>query len=607
MALRRSPFRSPVTNATGVETPTKQTPMKGILRTPVKSSVDGPSSNLLHSPLSRTPKKSVTWSPSPRKCRVTESNVAFKVPESPHTPSRTSQRLMKSLDTLCSPIKSTNTNRDIFKTHAKNNKQSPAKIPKSGSNPRSSDDSSHLKTPEKNIKLLETTPPESTAPEKYHTSSALRTPSPSHHMITRSGRTPGKNEVSPLKPASTPGGTSPCSVMSPARSLTRRRRSDQGVRTRRNLRSQSSENLIPGSSESYSKDIEEEPSQTSEVDSGSQTDSHQFDSSHLNSASTDDESVDIVDAAVTKTQFTGGLKMNISFARKPSQSSEEFVSSVVSAKPSEPTRGAPGRSYGFRQTPDRQQREAAARLGYGNVPPRFSTPRGSAGPRRQTESPNFLTYQVEMEMQTSGLPKLKIKRTDSTNAGDSAVVLRPQQESPKALSSKQREPGCVSPSVCAHLTPAKSTPGKGVQTFICQSYTPTRHPRGTVSPVAVPEIIPMTPSPQSVGKMAPDNLNSWPRRKRAQTVVLGVKDRGQKAEPVLMESLEEAELGVRRLKDIEEMEELEDKTAPKQLSSHRADASPSPTEDFYWMEKSDCSEPQTAGEEVIRNVNSSKS
>lgn len=304
--------------------------------------------------------------------------------------------------------------------------------------------------------------------------------------------------------------------------------------------------------------------------------------------------------------------MNISFARKPSQFSEEFVSSVVSANPPEPARGTPGRSYGFRQTPDRQQREAAARLGYGNVPPRFSTPRGSAGPRRQTESPNFLTYQVEMEMQTSGLPKLKIKRTDSMNAGDSAVVLRPsQQESPKALSSKQREPGCVSPSVCAHLTPAKSTPGKGVQTFICQSYTPTRHPRGTVSPVAIPEIIPMTPSPQSVGKMAPDNLNSWPRRKRAQTVVLGVKDRGLKAEPVLVESLEEAELGVRRLQDIEEMEVLEDKTASKRLSSHRADASPSPTEDFYWMEKlaqqADCSEPHTAGEEVIRNVNSCKS
>ncbi|KAG7221120.1 hypothetical protein INR49_017561 [Caranx melampygus] len=354
-------------------------------------------------------------------------------------------------------------------------------------------------------------------------------------------------------------------------------------------------------------------------------DSQQFDSSHLNSATTDDDSMDIVDAEVIKTEFSGGLKMNISFSRKPSQSGEDLLLNTASPKPRLLHQGTPGRSYGFRQTPDRQQREAAARLGYGNESPRFSTPRGPTrlGRQKHTSTPNSMTYQVEMEMQTSGLPKLKFKRTDSMNAGDlasdggprsgvqsSVVGGKPSQlESPLALFSKHRDPGCVSPSVCTHVTPAKSTPGKGgsVQTYICQSYTPTHHPGGTISPKTIPEIIPLTPSPQSVGKVTPDNFSSWPRRKRAQAGVVGGKDRILKGEPLLEEMLEEAELGVSRLQDIEDIDEPSNDKAVLSLTTNKsppvaAGASPpSPLED--WMEKlseqADCTESQTAEEEIL--------
>ncbi|KAM7397103.1 hypothetical protein PAMP_020100 [Pampus punctatissimus] len=681
MALRGSPFRSPARKTLVVETPTKQSPLrsplKGILRTPVKALVECSSSSgshLLNSPTSRTPKKSVTWSPSPRKCRMAEDVVTFKVPESPHVASRSSSRLLKTHNEFSSPVKSTNGRSDIFKTPEKTsptgrsiscqvsllrisgNANSVFLTPEKSSSERLDN---KLGTPVKDNKsdnLLETLhTSQSTTPLDYHLSpksnntAQSKTPSPTHQMITRSGRTPGKssNITSPCKPVFTPVGGSAVlegshsSRKSPAKSLTMTRSCQGAKTTRHNLKSQSDENvpskLNTGSNfsencdlvEKYKQSKEEvqaEPSQTSDTDSSSHTDSQQFNSSHFNSATTDDDSMDIVDAAVVKTQFSGGLKMNISFSRKPSKSSEDFLSDTASPKPRAPLQGTPGRSYGFRQTPDRQQREAAARLGYANDTPRFSTPRGPTRLSRQKcmGTPNPLTYQVEMEMQTTGLPKLKIKRTDSMNAGDLAadggprsgaqsplVGVKPSQlESPLALFSKYRDPGCVSPSICTHVTPAKSTPGKGgsVQTYICQSYTPTRHPTGTMSPVTA-DIIPLTPSPQSVGKVTPDNLNSWPRRKRAQ-IVVGGKDRSLKGEPLLEELLEEAELGVSRLKDTEDTDEPpSNKAAVLALTSQQspsvgADASPlSSGEDLYWMEKlaqqADCVNSQTAEDETI--------
>ncbi|XP_030281197.1 treslin [Sparus aurata] len=660
IGLRGGPFRSQARKTALVETPTKQSPvrspLKSILRTPVKASVEGHFSyGLLNSPVSRTPKKSVTWSPSPQKCKVAENSSTFKVPESPHIVSRTSPRLLKSPSTFCSPVKGTNTKRDIFKTPERICQVSQVRVSENvllftkEKNQTSSEKlHNRMKPPEKSdtLSLLEMPLPQSTPPLDCHlsptpnTTTQTRTSSPSHQMITRSGRTPAKssNPTSPFKPVLTPEGAAVLEgtqtlVKSPAKPLTRTR-SGQGARTtRHNLRSQSSENvssvLNTESEENCDRveknmqsdlkeELQAEPSQTSETDSSSHTDSQQFDSSHFNSASTDDDGMDIVDAAVIKTQFSGGLKMNISFSRKPSQSGED-LSGAFSPKPHVPTQGTPpGRSYGFRQTPDRQQREAAARLGYGNESPRFSTPRGPARPRKQKGmcTPNPLTYQVELEMQTSGLPKLKIKRTDSMNAGDLAsggqsplAGMKPSQlESPLALFSKHRDPGCVSPSLCTHVTPAKSTPGKGgsVQTYICQSYTPTRHPVGTMSPVATAEIIPMSPSPQSVGKVTPDNLNSWHRRKRAQVGFAGGKDRGLKGEPLLVELLEEADLGVSRLQDVEDTDgpSNNEGLASKQSPPVGADASPlSPLEDLYWMEKlaqqADEADPQRTEEEMI--------
>lgn len=618
-------FRSP-DRKTVMETPPKQSParspLKGILRTPVKALVEGPASSgshPLHSPVSRTPKKTVTWSPSPRKCGASESSVTFKVPESPRV--RTSQRLLRAHN-ACSPVRTTNPKRDLFKTPEKT-RGSPVRTPER--DPRPSEDRHHrLETPERSGDEMQ--PAASTPPPQRHTpptpDTRSRTPSPTHPMITRSGRTPSKrpNAESPFRPVSTPHLDS--AAKSPAESLTRKRSGPGGRTTRHNLRSQPTEDVPstsnPGSAEfceqvllSPSTEDRAEPPRSSEPDTSSPSDSPLGDSSHLKSASTDDDSLDIVDAAVVKTQFTGGLKMNICFSRKSSQSGEDLLSSVVPPRPRAPRHDPPGRSYGFRQTPDRQQREAAARLGYGNESSRFSTPRGPARPRRQkeTSTPNPLTYQVEMEMQTSGLPKLKIKRTDSLTAGDSAagaqspaVGLKPSLlESPLALFSKHRDPGCVSPSLCAHVTPAKSTPGKGgsVQTYICQSYTPTRLPAGTVSPVAL--TIPLTPSPPSVGKTAPDNLNSWPRRKRARVGAVGGKDRGLKAEPLLAELLEEAELGVSRLQDVEDGDEPDNNPAASLQSA--ATSPPSPPADFYWMDKlahqAGCADPQTAEEETM--------
>ncbi|XP_034542262.1 treslin isoform X1 [Notolabrus celidotus] len=628
MSLRGSPFRSPARRTLVVETPTKQSPMKSplksILRTPVKASVDSSASHTFSSPVSKTPKKSVTWSPSPQRSRLAEKSNLFKVPESPRFTSRTSPRLMSSLSEFSSPVRGTNTKRDIFKTPEKTCRVSLVRV---SENTSSQEKHHNKKTPEKSDTLMKTPPPvEHHLSPPPNTKTQTNTPSPNHPMSTRSGRTPVKssNAASPCKLLSTPPGGaavsegSESSDKSPGKSL-RKRGSSQGARTTRpNLRSNSGENIPDKPNSIPPEDPKEEvqtgSSETSEADSSSHSDSQHLDSSRFNSASTDDESLDIVDAAVVKAQFSGGLKMNISFSRKPSKSGEDLLLDAASPRPRLLNPGTPGRSYGFRQTPDRQQREAAARLGYGNDSPRFSTPRGPPKSSRHKGActPNPLTYQVEMEMQTSGLPKLKFKRTDSMNAGDVGLVKPSQLESPLSLFSKQREPGCVSPSLCTHVTPAKSTPGKGgsVQTYICQSYTPTSYPAGTVSPIPTTDLIPLTPSPQSSGKVTPDNLNSWPRRKRAQVGVGGGKDRFLKGGPFLVELLEEAELGVSRLQDIEDTDEPSNikhdalGLTSKQSPSVAADASPlPPLEDLFWMEtlaqQTDCADAQRAEEETM--------
>lgn len=590
MILRESPFRVP-SKSIVVETPTKhlKSQLKGILRTPTKDSGNGPSSSGLHhphSPFSITPKKSVMWSPYHQRDGTSLSDCAFKVPQSPQT----SQRL-KPVSTVSSPVEGANTNRTIYRTPEKQISMTAVKEPEGVSN-QSFSEECLLKTPEKPI-TLRALSLQSSEPPHPKTSHETRSPGP-HHMNTRSGRSSCRRTTSLWKPEG-----ADASTVSSSKSLMRKTRSNQEVATRNGSRVRSPENL--NYSGTYLTEVLTEHSQTLEGES---------DSSQLNS--TEDDSLEIVEAAVTKTQFTGGLKMNISFSRKNSQS-KDVVSRMVSPKRLVSSVSTPGRSYGFRQTPDRQQREAAARLGYGNRPPRFSTPRGTAGPcqQKETGSPNLLTYQGGVALQTSRVPKLKIKCGDSMNAADSAalspaVAFRPSQlESPKALLSKQREPGCVSPSLCAHITPAKGTPGKGLQTFICQSYTPTHHPGGTAPPMAMAEIIALTPSPQSVGKVPPDNLNSWPRKKRAQPVAVG-KDRIQRPECGLIDSVDEVDLGVTKLQDVEDLNPAASATS----LSGKSHASQSPLEDFYFLDQlphqADLTDPPRAEEQVIQDFRACK-
>lgn len=403
----------------------------------------------------------------------------FKVPESPRLACRSSQRLRAS----ASSSSLFPTGKEIFRSPEK---LQLTKVVVSQDREQSSS--------EVTLDPLSTPPP-------------TRTLSPSHHMTTRTGRA----QVLEKTPEPTTATTLPVTAVGLASDIRT---------TRQNQRSQSEEDLL-SSLDSIADEQQPVQSQSSEASRTSELDSSG--SSQKMSASTEDDSLDIVDAAVVKTQFTGALKMNISFSRKSLQSGEDLASSVASPRHQA---GPLGHRYGFRQTPDRQQREAAARLGYGNQSPRFSTPRGVSRPPGKREAcASPLTYQVEMDMQASGVPKLRFKRTESVSAG------------------------CVSPTSCAHATPpAKSTPGLGVQMYICRSYTPTRPPPGgTASPVATAYTIPLTPSPQSGGKMAPDHLNSWPRRKRAQEGGSSGKDRGLKVE--LLE--EDAELGVSRLQDVE--------------------------------------------------------
>lgn len=177
-------------------------------------------------------------------------------------------------------------------------------------------------------------------------------------------------------------------------------------------------------------------------------------------------------------------------------------------------------AYSLRCTADRRQREAAARMGEPQLPAKFSSPKGGCKP---SASPP--TYAVELEMQASGLPKLRIKKVGSCSLPEALREASGSRarggESPcgePAVTWCSRHPGkpaaaCVSPSCFCSF---HSTPGKGGgQTYICQSYTPTSCASTTTSPSPLEAGVPWTPSPKQKGKATPDAINDWPRRKRA--------------------------------------------------------------------------------------------
>uniref|UniRef100_A0A8D0H4A2 TICRR protein n=1 Tax=Sphenodon punctatus TaxID=8508 RepID=A0A8D0H4A2_SPHPU len=171
-------------------------------------------------------------------------------------------------------------------------------------------------------------------------------------------------------------------------------------------------------------------------------------------------------------------------------------------------------AYSLRCTPDRRQREAAARLENPEIMARLSIPKNL----RKPDSASPPTYEVELEMQASGLPKLRIKRIGS----GSTLELQSQMKTTKFKEEDShwciRHPGkleaaCVSPSC---FRSPHSTPGKGGgQTYICQSYTPTSSISNTTSPSHADAGVSWTPSPKHKGKTTPDAIKDWPRRKKA--------------------------------------------------------------------------------------------
>ncbi|XP_063169975.1 treslin isoform X2 [Candoia aspera] len=177
-------------------------------------------------------------------------------------------------------------------------------------------------------------------------------------------------------------------------------------------------------------------------------------------------------------------------------------------------------AYALRRTPDRRQREAAARLEKAEKMVISDTAGATATP---------LTYEVELEMQASGLPKLRIKKVASEAGGEQQPLVISEklkrEENDRTMGdlsvawcsrhSEKLEPVSISPSCVrsAHNTPGKF--GIGGQTYICQSYSPTLCTSSTTSPSQGSIGIPWTPSPKHKGKITPEAIKDWPRRKRA--------------------------------------------------------------------------------------------
>lgn len=182
---------------------------------------------------------------------------------------------------------------------------------------------------------------------------------------------------------------------------------------------------------------------------------------------------------------------------------------IPSTSPSSGPRSPLTPHYDAHCTAGTKQHQAATQL---------EDQQASARPCRAPASPQ--AYEVELEMQASGLPKLRIKKIDSSSLP--AAEPPPREENtlpgpsvPRASrSSGKPEAPCLRPS---HSTPGKS----GGQTYICQSCTPTRCPYSTPSPFQTEVGVPWTPSPKHSGKTTPDTIKDWPRRKRAVDCSLG--------------------------------------------------------------------------------------
>lgn len=514
----------------------------------------------------RTPRKSVTWSPSPWNGLLEQ---PFKVPDSPVSSIRYSPRLL-------TPHKLCRDQGDLFKTPEKSSKQKSKTSPITAQRVSEITKNVGIEEPRlrsENIRrtlgLAEKGDPQSPnilfhdhpSPPTPGINTPSKSPGPTHTMCTRSGRTPLKYS-SDLPLDNAKGFTDRSSARKDTPSLKKAGPPERALRSPSSVSTNHPAVLLNDAEHNQAlhcetwttTGIDGQNESIQMTEEASSSDTQQFDSSQFSATSTE-ESIDITEASVVKTELTGGIKMNISFSRKSSKLSEDFEPALPAKSAQECSR------YGFRQTPDRQQRKAAARLDYSLGFPLFSSPQASGTPahrKKQAYEPNPLTYQVELEMQASGLPKLKFKRSDSFNSGEASddaakgllshINNKPSRvDSPLTHCSKHREPSCISPSHC--------TPGKGgVQKYICQSITPTRLLTKSPSPLGHGEHMPWAASPQSLGRSTPENFRTWPRKKRARTCLLGAKEIKEGAE-----ILEDPELdGVFRLPGTEEPKELRD-------------------------------------------------
>ncbi|XP_014383926.1 PREDICTED: treslin-like, partial [Myotis brandtii] len=121
-------------------------------------------------------------------------------------------------------------------------------------------------------------------------------------------------------------------------------------------------------------------------------------------------------------------------------------------------------------------------------------------------------YEMELDVQAGGLPKLQIKKVDTSPGSDAEPLRRDPSVAPGLglpRGSKASRPDTYTSPPC--LRPAHSSPSKnGGQTYICQSCTPTRCPSSTPSPFQADTGVPWTPSPKHSGKTTPDTIRDWP-------------------------------------------------------------------------------------------------
>ncbi|KAL4624302.1 treslin isoform X1 [Arapaima gigas] len=540
MVLRGSPFRSPAQRM-----PHKSSPAQTSLRTPSKSTVGGLSPRVL----SGSPGRAISWSLSAPDVKGEGTDFVFKVPDSPcvsiqsslelRTPSKTGEPNRRSLfktpekqsleDNKCSP--KLNTTQSGGTTPQRSSERLANKISPMGR--------AQLVPPEIHLHWSPLESPVAATPALTRVSSSCATCAcPAVQRLA-----PGSGTVLPNKQCVRPDRPGGVFESPDTGHLNHTSSFSSKIREEKNMSSQACETVIPHADVSLTSAIEVEAEIVSSLQPKA---SHlDADSSQASVTTTEDDSIDISEATVVNTDLSHGLKMKISFSRKPTRPSE-----TVDTKMATSSLPVLRKSYGFRKTPDRQQRAAAARLGSSNSLPCYSA-------FNVSHEPGTRPRQVELETQGLDGPKLKLRRTDSFSTGE-AVAESDRKGSPHCpvnvknpKSPRSRCPkagGHTSPAVCTHGTPGKG----GFQTFICQSYTPTRQAVGTPSP-STTDPTPWTPSPQSRGRSTPESLNKWPRRKRAGLWLAGGKDVSLQGVQPLLEEGEDAELeGVCRLPDVDE-------------------------------------------------------